>query len=81
ESLLQQSNYVASSSEKKQEKKPYSSKAAKDTNMMNDLADTLKYVFDQWEKCLDAFAQAMVNTREEKKAGDILNELGFTDDE
>ncbi|XLT12742.1 hypothetical protein HN51_058432, partial [Arachis hypogaea] len=42
ESLLQQSNSVASSSEKKQGKKPYSSKGAKDTKMMKELTDTLK---------------------------------------
>ncbi|QHO22843.1 Myb/SANT-like domain-containing protein [Arachis hypogaea] len=81
ESLLQQSNSVASSSEKKQGKKPYSSKAAKDTKMMKELTDTLKYVFDQQEKHLDAFAQAMVKTREDKKVGDMLSKLGFTDDE
>ncbi|XLR46791.1 hypothetical protein S83_031451 [Arachis hypogaea] len=33
------------------------------------------------EKRLDAFAQAMINTHEEKKIGDMLSELGFTDDE
>ncbi|QHN75402.1 Myb/SANT-like domain-containing protein [Arachis hypogaea] len=81
ESLLQQSNFVASSSGKKQGKKPSSFKAAKDTKIMKELTDTLKYVFDQQGKRLDAFAQAMVNTREEKKAGDVLSELGFTDDE
>ncbi|XLS64980.1 hypothetical protein HN51_024954, partial [Arachis hypogaea] len=81
ESLLQQPNSVASSSGKKQGKKPSSFKAAKDTKMIKELTDTLKYVFDQQGKRLDAFAQAMVNTREEKKAGDILSELGFTDDE
>ncbi|XLS48214.1 hypothetical protein HN51_022572, partial [Arachis hypogaea] len=81
ESLLQQSNSVASSSGKKQGKKPSSFKAAKDTKIMKELTDTLKYVFDQQGKRLDAFAQAMVNTREEKKTGDILSELGFTDDE
>ncbi|XLR03712.1 hypothetical protein HN51_058540, partial [Arachis hypogaea] len=59
ESLLQQSNFVASSSKKKQGKKPYSSKAAKDTKMMKELTDMLKYVFVQQEKHLDAFAQAM----------------------
>ncbi|XLR07066.1 hypothetical protein S83_035004, partial [Arachis hypogaea] len=32
-------------------------------------------------KHLDAFAQAMVNTHEEKKASDILSELGFIDNE
>ncbi|QHO52383.1 Myb/SANT-like domain-containing protein [Arachis hypogaea] len=81
ESLLQQLNFVASSSEKKQRKKLYSSKAAKDTKMMKELTDTLKYVFDQQGKSLDAFAQVMVKTHEEKKVGDILSELRFTDDE
>ncbi|XLS98444.1 hypothetical protein HN51_041179, partial [Arachis hypogaea] len=47
ESVLQQSNFVASSSEKKQGKKPYSFKEAKDTKMMKELTDTLKYVFNQ----------------------------------
>nr|XP_029145622.1 uncharacterized protein LOC114924621 [Arachis hypogaea] len=81
ESLPQQSNSVASSSEKKQGKKPHSSKVTKDTNMMKELTETLKYVFDQHGKRLDAFAQAMINTHEEKKVGDMLSELGFTDDE
>ncbi|XLR47259.1 hypothetical protein S83_031919 [Arachis hypogaea] len=81
ESLLQQSNSVSSSSEKKQGKKPYASKRANDTKMMKELTDTLKYVFDQQGKRLDAFAQVMVKTREEKKVGDMLSELGFTDDE
>ncbi|KAL4328626.1 hypothetical protein AHAS_Ahas13G0218900 [Arachis hypogaea] len=67
ESLLQQLNSVASSSGKKQGKKPSSFNAAKDTKMMKGLTDTLKYVFDQQETRLDAFAQAMVNTREEKR--------------
>ncbi|RYQ92221.1 hypothetical protein Ahy_B09g098400 isoform A [Arachis hypogaea] len=56
ESLPQQSNSVASSSERKQGKKPHSSKATKDTNMMKELTETLKYVFDQHGKRLDAFA-------------------------
>ncbi|XLR08597.1 hypothetical protein S83_036535 [Arachis hypogaea] len=47
ESLPQQFNYVASSSERKQGKKSHSSKATKDTNMMKELTETLKYVFDQ----------------------------------
>ncbi|QHO20004.1 Myb/SANT-like domain-containing protein [Arachis hypogaea] len=81
ESLLQQSNYVSSSSEKKEGKKPYASKGAKDTKMMKELTDTLKYVFDQQGKHFDAFAQAMVKTQKEKKVGDMLSELGFTDDE
>ncbi|QHO07588.1 Myb/SANT-like domain-containing protein [Arachis hypogaea] len=80
ESLPQQSNYVGSSSKRKQEKKPHSSKATKDTNMMKELTKTLKYVFDQQGKRLDAFAQAMINTHEEKRIGDMLSELGFTDD-
>ncbi|MED6158067.1 hypothetical protein PIB30_029261 [Stylosanthes scabra] len=53
--------------EEKQGKKPYSPKTGKDTKMMKELTDTLKYVFDQHGKRLDAFAQAMVNTREEKR--------------
>ncbi|QHO45866.1 Myb/SANT-like domain-containing protein [Arachis hypogaea] len=81
EFLPQQSNFVASSSERKQEKKPHSSKATKDTNMMKELTKTLKYVFDQHGKRLDAFALAMINTHEEKKVGDMLSELGFTYDE
>ncbi|QHO00910.1 uncharacterized protein DS421_13g410390 [Arachis hypogaea] len=60
ESLLQQLNSVASSSGKKQGKKPSSFNAAKDTKMMKGLTDTLKYVFDQQETRLDAFAQAMI---------------------
>ncbi|QHN91740.1 Myb/SANT-like domain-containing protein [Arachis hypogaea] len=56
ESLLQQSNFVASSSGKKQGKKLSSFKAAKDTKMIKELTDTLKYVFNQQEKRLDAFA-------------------------
>ncbi|QHN93408.1 hypothetical protein HN873_060661 [Arachis hypogaea] len=31
-------------------------------------------------KRLDAFAQAMINTHEEKKVGDMLSELDFIDD-
>ncbi|XLS45920.1 hypothetical protein HN51_002785, partial [Arachis hypogaea] len=81
ESLPQKYNSVASSSDRKQEKKPHSSKATKDTNMMKELTETLKYVFDQQRKCLDAFSQAMINTHEEKKVGDMLSVLGFTDDE
>ncbi|MED6196183.1 hypothetical protein PIB30_044996 [Stylosanthes scabra] len=53
----------------------------KDTKMMKELTDTLKYVFDQHGKHLDAFAQAMVNTCEEKKVDDKLSELDFTNDE
>ncbi|MED6185573.1 hypothetical protein PIB30_058424 [Stylosanthes scabra] len=81
ESLPQQSNSVASSSEKNRGKKPYASKTGKDTKMMKELTDNLKYVFDQHGKRLDAIAQAMVNTREEKRVDDKLSELGFTNDE
>ncbi|QHO07103.1 Myb/SANT-like domain-containing protein [Arachis hypogaea] len=80
ESLFQQSNFVASSSERKQGKKPYSSKATKDTNMMKELTETLKHVFDQQKNHLDAFAQPMINTHEEKMVGDMLSETGITDD-
>ncbi|MED6176362.1 hypothetical protein PIB30_087480 [Stylosanthes scabra] len=78
ESLLQQDNSVASSSEKNQGKKTSSSKSTNEVKMMRELTDTLKYVFDEQGKLLDAFAQAMANTRKEKKIGDVLSELGFT---
>ncbi|XLS77452.1 hypothetical protein HN51_061677, partial [Arachis hypogaea] len=67
ESLPQQSNSMASFSERKQGKKPHPSKATKDTNMMKELTETLKYVFDQQGKRLDAFAQTMINTYMKKK--------------
>ncbi|MED6131049.1 hypothetical protein PIB30_116816 [Stylosanthes scabra] len=81
ESLPQQSHSVASSSEKKQGKKPYTSKLGKDTKMIKELTNTLKHVFDQHGKRLDAVAQAMMNTSEKKKVDDMLSELGFTNDE
>ncbi|MED6199846.1 hypothetical protein PIB30_116725 [Stylosanthes scabra] len=67
ESLLQQDNSVASSSERKQGKKASSSKSSKEVKMMKELTDTLKYVFDEHGKRLDVFTQVMANTRKEKK--------------
>ncbi|MED6107838.1 hypothetical protein PIB30_118470 [Stylosanthes scabra] len=78
ESLLQQDYFVASSSERKQGKKASSSKSTKEVKMMKELTDTLKYVFDEHGKRLDAFTQVMANTRKEKKTGDVLSELSFT---
>ncbi|MED6157366.1 hypothetical protein PIB30_022493 [Stylosanthes scabra] len=46
--------------------------------MMRELTYTLKYVFDEQGKRLDAFAQTMANTHKEKKTGDVLSKLGFT---